>query len=371
MLLIDGHLDIAMNALEYERDQTLTVEAIRRRETPAPEDDRGTCMVSLPELRASNAAVVTATLFARTKPGVDPRRKPGRNDSDWPSQDMTHAVAAGQLAYYELLHSHGELRLIGTRQELDEHLDTWDAAADRPVGVIVMMEGADPITRPEEVQGWHAWGVRCVSLAHFGHSRYACGTPPRDPTSPEKDGPLKPAARDLLREMAALPMALDLSHMSDRSFAEAADLFDGPICATHSNCRALADTPRQITDEQIRRIVERDGVIGVAIHNGMLATAAGDRRQTPPREEVSLSVVADHIQHVCDLAGGTAHVGIGSDLDGGYGREKTPREMDTHRDLHRLAPLLRDRGFGDADVEAFFHGNWLRFWRRVLPIDAS
>lgn len=371
-LLFDGHLDIAMNALDYERDQTLTVEEIRKRETPAPEDDRGVCMVTLPELRAGNTAVVTATLFARTKPWIDPRRKPRRDNSDWPSADMTHAVARGQLAYYELLMGRGELNLITSKGELQAHLDLWRqrgsslaaAQSASPLGVILMMEGADPITRVEELGEWYELGLRCLSLAHFGHSRFACGTPPADPKSTETDGPLKELGRALLKEMARLRVALDLTHLSDISFWEAIERYDGPVCATHSDCRALSPTPRQLDDAQLRAIIERDGVIGMAIHNGMLKWTDG---QAPPRDSVGLGVVADHIEHVCNLAGDAKHVAIGSDLDGGYGRDRTPRELDTHRDLQRLAPLLRDRGFSEDDVANVFSGNWLRFYDRVLP----
>ncbi len=365
--VIDGHLDLAMNALDYERNQCLSVEELRGRETPPGggnlPDGRGTAMVSLPELRAGNVRMVTATVLARAKPWVRPDRTLRRGNADWPSPDMAHAVARGHLAYYDLLRQRGEIRLIHHRAEFESHVATAEPHA---VGVVIMMEGADPITRPEEFAQWHAWGVRCLSLAHFGHSHYACGTPPREPSdgpNGEQDGPLTDAGRQLLREMARFGTVLDLTHLSDASFAEAADAYEGPICATHANCRALADSPRQLTDEQIRQIVDRDGVIGIAIHNGMLRWPG----RMPSRETVGLADVADHVLHVCDLAGDAQHVGIGSDLDGGYGRESTPRELDTHRDLHRLAPLLRERGLSEDDVAAFFGGNWLRFWRRTLP----
>jgi membrane dipeptidase len=373
MKLFDGHLDLAMNAIENERDQTLSVADIRARETPPPPGGRGTCMVSLPELRAGGTAVVVATVIARSKPWIDPRRALAREDNDWPSPDMAHAVASGQLAYYERLQRRGELSILRTAADLESH---WRKATREPSGVsggggegpgvIVMMEGADPVAEPEEVRLWHERGLRCLSLAHFGHSHYACGTPPSDPTSPERDGPLKPAASELLRHMQQLGMVLDLTHLSDRSFAEAVDAFGGRICATHSNSRTLSDSPRQITDEQVRRVFERDGVVGLAIHNAMLQWT-GSWETVPPREQVPLRVVVDHIRHFCDLAGDTRHVGIGSDLDGGYGRERTPLELDTHRDLRKLAPLLIDAGFTDEDVANILGENWARFWAASLP----
>lgn len=362
--LFDGHLDLAMNALEYERDPRLTVEQVREREKDGIADGRGTCMVSLPELRRGGTAVVTATLLARAKPWVKPQRRPYRDNNDWPTQEMAHAIARGQLAYYELLERRGDLRIITTRTQLQAVFQRIAAGETDRLGVIVMMEGADPIASPQDLPDWHEQGLRCLSLAHFGHSHYAAGTPPKDPASPEKDAPLTEKGRELLRHMSPLRMILDLTHLSDLSFWEAIEAYDGPVCATHCNCRALANTPRQLDDAQIRAIVQRHGVIGVAIHNGMLRCIDG---QEPPRDQVSLSHVVDHIDHLCDLAGDAAHVAIGSDLDGGYGLEHTPREMNTHSDLHKLAPLLRDRGFTDADVAAIFHGNWLRFYTEHLP----
>ena len=361
--IFDGHLDLAMNALAYERDQRLPVADLRAREAVC-DDGRGVAMVSLPELRDAGVSIVVATLLARSKPWVRAERRPARDNFDWPSADMAHAVALGQLGYYELLHNRGDIRLIDDAAALDAHVAAH--AADpltTPLGVIVMMEGADPITTPDEVAAWHEWGVRCVSLAHFGHSRYAAGTPPRDHDT-EPDAPLTGAGRDLLDHMAAAGIVLDLTHLSDRSFAEAVERFPGRVCVTHANCRALAHTPRQLTDGQLRAVLSRGGVVGVAIHNGMLRWVEG---APPPRGEVSLQHVADHVERICELAGDARHVGLGTDLDGGYGRDSTPRELDTYRDLRALAPVLSSRGWSDANISALLHDNWLRFWRAALP----
>ena len=379
-LFFDGHLDVAMNALDHERDQTWTVQEIRQRERGDIDDGRGTSMVSLPQLRESRTAVFVGTVLARAKPWMKADRRI-RRGGDWPAQDMAYAIAQGLLAYYNQLERRGDLKLIRDRAALDAQWQRWqDADLTAPVGMILMMEGADAIVEPEQVHDWFDQGLRCLSLAHFGHSHYAAGTPPRVPThgpNGEQDAPLTDRGRVLLREMGKREIVLDLTHLSDQSFADAIEAFDGPVCATHANCRSLADTPRQLTDDQIRRIVERDGVIGVAIHNAMLHQTKSDDAgdgivgqfvgNGPPREQVGLSHVVDHIQRICDLAGDTRHVGIGSDLDGGYGVENTPHEMDTHTDLHRLKPLLIDRGFSEQDVTRVFCDNWLQFYRRTLP----
>lgn len=364
MLIFDGHLDLAMNALLHERDQTLSVAALRQREAAGVDDTRGVATVSLPELREAGAAVVVATLIARVKSNLDPARPLRRDTLDYPDASMAYAVAQGQLAYYRLLEARGEIRIITDAPSLDAHLADWQHVdtARKPVGVILLMEGADPIVEPGQIHAWATEGLRVLGLAHYGKGRYAAGTPSMDPDSLEQDGPLSPMAYELLEQMAKLPMALDLTHLGDTSFMQASEAFDGPMCASHSNCRTLADTVRQLTDEQIKQITHRGGVIGMAMHKGMIHWP-GDN---PPRAAVALSQVVEHVDHICQLAGSAAHVGLGTDLDGGFGSEACPHDLNDYRDLHKLGSLLAGRGFSDADIAGFFHGNWLRFYRQVL-----
>lgn len=364
-ILIDGHLDLAMNALACERDQTATVEQIRQREAALSDRPRGTATTSLPELRGGEAAIVVATLIARCKPWVDPARSMLRTDLDYAYPSMAHAIAQAQLAYYRWLERRGEIRLITRRNELDEHLIDWanDGGGRQRIGVIVMMEGADPITDIAELPLWVEQGLRCLSLAHFGHSRFAAGTPSMDPNSKEQDGPLTPLGIALLKAMEPLGVVLDLTHTADRSFFQAVDIFSGPICATHANCRTLAPSARQLTDDQLKIIIERDGVIGMAMHYAMLRPHSEQLRAA----DVTLDHVAEHIEHICDLAGSSKHVAIGSDLDGGFGSEATPARIDRHCDLQRLADVLDRRNFTSEDIDRIFHGNWQRFYRRVLP----
>ena len=364
MLIFDGHLDLAMNALLHERDQTLSVAALRQREAAGVDDTRGIATVSLPELRQAGVAVVAATLIVRVKANLDPGRSLRRDTLDYPDASMAYAVAQGQLAYYRLLEKRGEIRILTDLPSLDAHLADWQRVDTtvKPIGVMLLMEGADPIVQPAQIHEWAADGLRILGLAHYGRGRYAAGTPSLDPTSPEQDGPLSPIAYELLEQMAKLPIALDLTHLGDTSFMQAIDAFDGPTCASHSNCRALADTVRQLTDEQIKRITQRDGVIGMAMHKAMIHWP-GDN---PLRSAVSLAQVIEHIDHICQLAGSAAHVALGTDLDGGFGSEACPHDLNDYRDLHKLAPMLADRGFSDADIAGFFHGNWLRFYRQVL-----
>jgi membrane dipeptidase len=367
-VIVDGHLDVAMNALLHERDQTLPVAALHQREAGGAPDERGTAMVSLPELKQAGVVLFVGTVIARAKAWIDPTRAIGRSDLDYPDPAMAHAAAQGQLAYYEYLARAGHINLITSAEMLDAHmrraLAPGAVANDASLGCLLMMEGADPIVEPAEVHRWHAQGLRCLSLAHFGHSRYAAGTPSRDPNSAEKDGPLSALGVELLEHMNELTMALDLTHLSDTSFFQAIDRFDGPVCATHANCRSLAPSPRQLTDRQLKLIIERDGVIGVVGHAGMIKAHADGPSIKPG--DVGLRHLADHVDHICQLAGSARHVAIGSDLDGGFGRETTPADLQQYRDLHALGPLLAQRGFSESDQHAFFYENWWRFYRRVL-----
>ncbi|MFA9477545.1 dipeptidase [Phycisphaerales bacterium AB-hyl4] len=362
-LMIDGHLDLAMNALLYERDQLLDVAALREREKRGVADDRGIASVSLPELRRAGVAVVMGTLISRCKPWVDASRPIARIDLDHPHPSMSYAMAHGQLAYYRQLESQGELRIITDGKTLDAHLSQWETidvdpkTAPPPIGLVVLMEGADPIVAPEQLVQWHEQGLRVLGLAHYGHSRYAAGTPSRDPSSFEKDGPLTPLGVELLKQADELPMAVDLSHLSDASFYQTMDCYGGVVCASHTNCRTLANTPRQFSDRQIKLIVERGGVIGLAMYKGMIRWDDGD----PPRAQVRLQHVIEHVDHICQLAGSAKHVALGTDLDGGFGVESTPADLDNYDDLHKLGPMMRERGMTDDDIADFYHGNWRRF----------
>ena len=161
-------------------------------------------------------------------------------------------------------------------------------------------------------------------------------------------------------------MIVDLTHCAEPGFFEVLDRFAGPVHASHNMCRALVPGDRQFSDEQIRALIERDAVIGMALDAWMLLPRleASARRRT---EVVSLANVADHVDHVCQIAGNAQHVGIGSDLDGGFGTEQTPRDLDTIADLQKLDGILDRRGYSDADIDAIFHGNWLRFFTEHLP----
>jgi membrane dipeptidase len=219
------------------------------------------------------------------------------------------------------------------------------------------MEGADPVVTPGQLGEWWRLGLRAIGPAHYGRGHYAYGT--------ATDGPLGGRGVELLRRMHRLGIILDVTHLSDTSMAEALEVFEGPVLASHHNCRALVAGDRQLTDEQIRRLVARGAVIGVALDAWMLYPG-WERGKTSP-QVVGLDAAADHIDHVCQLAGSALHSGIGSDLDGGFGTEQTPRDLDTIADLRKLAAILDRRGYTREAIDGIFHGNWLRFFTKALP----
>jgi len=357
--LIDGHLDLAMNALLYERDLTRPLAEIRQREQGMDHDEPGIATVSLPELKHANVRVVMGTLIARSRPWVKPQRRPLRHDIDWPTPEMAEAMAFAQLTYYLRLQQAGAIRLVGNAADLDV---VW-ADPSAPLGVVLLMEGADPIVSPDDLPGWVDLGLRIIGLAHYSQSRFACGTPnPDDPHAP--DGPLTDLGRELLDTMARYNLLLDLSHLSDQSHDEATERYPGPVCASHSACRALADSARQITDAQIKTIATRGGVVGLPLYNAMLN---GDgKTNRPARDEVSWGTVADHIDHVCQCAGNDRSVALGTDLDGGFGRDSIPRDMESIADLPGFADTLAQRGYDDASIQRIAHGNWHRLLRQTL-----
>lgn len=360
--LIDGHLDLAWNALGWNRDLTLDLDAMNRQEAGLSDHPgRGHATTSLPELRRAGVAVCQATLLTRAK-AVSLwdtfAQGPPRANLDWRTQDAASAAARGQLAYYERMERRGLMRAIRTRSELDDHWSRWEAdPGATPIGFILAMEGADPIVEPEQAQDWWDLGLRSANLAHYGASRYAVGT--------GEEGPLTEDGRRLLREFERLGIILDVTHLSDEGFSQALDAFSGPVLASHNNCRALVPAQRQFSDEQLRLLFARDAVIGVALDAWMLHPG-WVRGKTSP-EVVGLEALADHVDHIVELSGSTRHVAIGSDLDGGFGTEQTPRDVKRISDLQRLGAILADRGYADDAIDAVFHGNWLRFFREHLP----
>ena len=350
MLIIDAHLDLSMNALQGNRDLLRSAYTIRTQETGIPGKGQGT--VAYPEMRQGRIALSFVTLFARSTGRPAPH-------FDFASPVQACGVAQGQLAYYRALEETGHVRIITTLQGLDSHIAGWQAwETDKsdphntpPLGFVISMEGADPILQPDQLEVWVNNGLRLIGLTHYGPGRYAGGT--------GTEIGLTELGPPLLAEMERLGVILDLTHCSDQAFWQALEHYNGLVLASHNNCRALVPHQRQFSDEQLRAIFERDGVIGAAFDAWMLHP--GWVTGETPHDKVTLSTVVDHIDYICQLAGNSRHAAIGTDLDGGYGREQSPSDLDTIADLQNLTGLLEARGYSADDIAAIMHGNWLRF----------
>lgn len=359
MFTIDAHLDLAMNAMEWNRDLRLPVTDIRKTEEGMNDlPDRGKGTVSFPALRRGGVGIVVATQIARY---VDQDSLlPG-----WHSAEQAWAQTQGQLAWYREMERAGELKAITHKRNLDEVATLWQNAleigSDRttylPIGYIRSLEGADSLVTLDHLHQAYEDGLRAIGPAHYGPGRYAFGT--------DSSAALSSAGKDLLREMSGLNMILDVTHLCDKAFWEALDLYQGPIWASHNNCRALVDHNRQFSDAMLLALIDRGAVIGAALDAWMLVPDWQRGVSTPEAMNCSLQTVFAHMDHICQLAGNAHHIGIGSDLDGAFGAEQSPCDLEDIADLAKLPALFEGAGYAAADIKNIMSGNWLEFLRKA------
>ncbi len=350
MFIVDAHLDLSMNALEWNRDLRSSIQEINAREKGLNDKpDRGLATVSLEELRKGNIGLVVATQIARY---VD------RNSTlpGWNSPEQAWAQTQGQLAYYKALERSGDLTPIRNLPELYTHLEKWPND-QKTIGYILSLEGADSIVSLEYLEIAHEEGLRALGPAHYGPGRYAQGT--------NATGGIGPKGRELLHKMQELNIILDATHLCDDSFDEAMEHFSGSVWASHHNCRALVDHNRQFTDDQFRELIRRGAVIGLPMDAWMMVPNWERGKSTPKSMGVTLNIMIDHLTHICELAGNTDHVGMGTDLDGGFGKEQCPYDLETIADLQKIPDLLSARGFSEADIKKICHQNWLNFLEKA------
>jgi len=357
-LIFDCHLDISMNALEFNRDQRCTLENIRRSELLVNDSVRGRTRntVCLPELRRGRIGIIVATQIARYVPRFG--LLPG-----WRSPEQAWASTQGQLAYYRAMEECGEMLQLRTWPDVEAHAARSTTASDEqapklPIGYLLSLEGADSILSWRHLEKSRADGLIALGPVHYGPGIYGHGT--------DDEGPLPPKGRELLKEMERLGIILDVTHYCDESFWDALDHFSGPVWASHHNCRALANWNRQLTDEQIKALVARGAVIGMAFDAIMMVHGWAHKRSLPQDFGLKVEKICEHIDHICQLAGNTKHVGIGTDLDGGYGTEQTPMDLDSIVDIIRIGEPLTKRGYKREDIDGIFSGNFFRFLRQHL-----
>ena len=348
-LIFDAHLDLSMNAIEWNRDLTRPLQEIREREkglTDKPDRENGT--VCFPEMQKGNIGICVATQIARL---VKPTSKlPG-----WHSQEQAWAQTQGQLAWYKAMEDAGEMVQINDTESLKNHVEKCLSKDEKklPIGYILSLEGADSIVNLDYLEKAYQTGLRAIGPAHYGPGIYAYGT--------DSEGGIGNKGRELLKEMERLNIILDATHLCDESFWEAMKNFNGHVWASHNNCRALVPHNRQFSDEQIKVLIERGAVIGGVFDAWMLKPNWVRGKSKPKEEGVFISTVIDHIDHVCQLAGNSLYSGIGTDLDGAFGIEQCPADLDTIADLQKIPAILEQRGYSDEDVENIMWKNWVRF----------
>lgn len=355
MFTIDAHLDLSMNAMEWNRDLRKTVYDIRERENQLTDKaDRAKGTVAFPELRKGNIGLVVATQIARYVAPENPL--PG-----WHSAHQAWAQTQGQLAWYKAMEAAGEMVMIQDKTALDAHVALWmnnEPNDKKPIGYILSLEGADSLITLDNLHVAHEYGLRALGPAHYGPGRYANGT--------DATGHLNEKGKDLLREMDRLNMILDATHLCDDAFWDAMEIFNGPVWASHNNCRSLVNHNRQFSDDMIKTLIERGAVIGAAFDAWMIVPDWIRGKSLPEQMNCSIEKILDHMDHICQIAGNALHIGLGTDLDGGYGLEQSPYDLDTIADLQHIPSMLLKRGYSNEDVQNVMHGNWLRFLRKAL-----
>jgi len=355
MFIIDAHLDLSMNAMEWNRDLRKSIDEINASEhglTDKP--DRGNATVSLPELRKGNIGLVVATQIARYV-------APGNPLPGWHSPEQAWAQTQGQVAWYKAMEQAGEMVQINDLDSLNKHISLWEDEnidnGQKPVGYILSLEGADSLITIHHLEKAWQYGLRALGPAHYGPGRYANGT--------DSTGTMGSEGKALLKEMERLNIILDATHLCDDSFWQALKYFNGHVWASHNNVRALVNHNRQYSDEQIMALIERGAVIGGALDAWMLKPGWIRGKSSPKEMNCNLEVLVDHMDHICQIAGNALHVGIGSDLDGAFGREQCPYDLETIADLQKLIPLFYKRGYSKEDIENIMHGNWMKFLKNV------
>jgi len=352
----DAHLDLAMNAIEWNRDLTQPITELRRREEgKTDKPDRGHGTVSLPELRRGGVGLCVATQLARVEHNAY------SPIAGWASQTQAWAMTQAQLAWYRAMEEAGEMMAITDRAGLERHLEAWGVEGEQspterlPIGYIRSLEGTDSLISLKHLERSYADGLRAIGPAHYGPGVYANGT--------DSSGGLNARGRELIREIDRLGLILDATHLCDDAFWDALDLFHGPVWASHQNCRALVPHMRQFSDEQIGELISRGAVFGASFDAWMLVPGWIRGKTTPQSSGVRLEHVVNHIDHICQLAGNTRHVGIGTDLDGCFGTEQTAQDLETIADLAKLKPLFAARGYSEHDIEGICWRNFVSFLR--------
>ncbi len=346
MQFFDAHLDLACLALN-KREMTAPLGRIHQDSLLAgPWPPAG---VTLPSLRDGGVRWALATIFTEAN---------GDGPEGYGRDDVVAARNAGE-AQLETYKHWAQQGLIGIAQ----HSDFDDAllADDEGLSIGILIEGADPITTPNDLAWWCEQGVVAVGLTWAVGTRYASG----NATSAEDDVGLTPIGCEMVDAIDSLKVVHDLSHLSLRAVDDVLERAQGYVMASHSNCRALVGgedgegAPRHLRDETIKEIAHRGGVIGLNLARNFIRAGLQGAERPSVREAI------DHVERICELTGSRKHVGLGSDMDGGFSALDMPEGIECPSDLVKLCDELAQRGWSVEDVQGFAAGNWRSFWKKV------
>ena len=364
LVVLDLHLDLAYDALFWNRDLARTVDQIRLIEHDGPPQvaadvSNGICTVTFPELRRGRVGIVLSTIMSRIQ------NRDGHMRDGMRTQEQAMAIGRGHLAYYQTMSKRGYFKPVLNLEDLCEAVDVWSdpaiKTANTPIYHILSMESADPIESPDDVQFWWEAGLRVVGPAHFGDNTYIHGT--------GTEGGLKTPAADLFKSMREVGMVLDITHMADKAVWESFKEWDGPVMASHCTCRSLVPGQRHLHDDMIKELIRRGGVIGLVFcQNFIDPDIPWENRHLlnhKGREpKYGMDALIPHVEHIGNLAGGSiANISIGTDMDGGFGAELTPADVSTIADVGSFASVLCSAGYTEEDAKAILHGNAIRFFR--------
>ena len=352
--IIDIHLDLSMNAIEWNRDLTQSVLQINAQEKNLiDKPDRGKATVSLQAMREGNIGFCVATQIARYVKSNNPL--PG-----WNSPTQAWAQTQGQLAWYRAMEKAGEMIQIIDKKGLQNHLDLWSSSKpNKPIGYLLNLEGADSIVTLDHLHRAYKQGLRAIGPAHYGPGTYAHGT--------NSEGGLGTKGKELLNEIEKLNMILDVTHLCDQSFWEAIDHYNGKMWASHSNCRSLVPNQRQFSNLQIKELIARKAIIGMAFDAWMMIPKWQKGISDPKKSGLVIETIIDHIDHICQLSGNSNHIALGTDLDGGFGKEQCPYDLETISDLQKMDALLKKRGYSENDIQKILNQNAINFLMGALP----
>lgn len=351
MIIVDAHQDIAWNTACYERDYRTSAITHRENEIRQTWDK---AMLGLPDALLGRVGIAFSTLFVAPEKSNTVISTPFP-EATYRDARQAYSAAGKQLDYYHRLADETDkVMLIRNQLDLDSVIKSWEKSiGERKQGLVVLMEGADPILEPKQFEEWYERGVRIVGTS-WQATRYAGGT--------GEPGGLSKLGYELLEILASFNVILDLSHMAEQAFYESCERYEGTLIASHSNPRKFHNSDRHLSDDMISHLAERDGVMGIVLYNAFLSNS-----WTRADKPLPMTVVADAIDHVCQVTGSARHVGIGSDFDGGFGADQTPEGFETVGDLILIADVLKERGYDSDDIENIMGGNFLRKLHETLP----